>query len=416
MLVRTAAVLLVTACSLTAATDVRTLYRQGVALLRAGRTDQAIDLLGRAIEARPDTAQLHFARGRAYLQADEANLASSDFDVVVRLLPNSARAYGYRARCYEMLQARERALADCRIALALDPDDRTALAVRRRLERAPSSPSGGLPTPGERWVNGVGMTFVWIEPGSFLMGAPLDEATTVGGPGAAAVARSEGPPRRVTIPFGFWMAETECSQAAFEKVLGENPSHFVGPDLPVDGVRWASAVDFCRRLTSDEQRSGRLAERWSYDLPTEAQWEYACRAGTTTPWSFGATVLPSRCCCAHPGATVRTTVAVGSLPPNAFGLREMHGNVSEWCLDTWYPDYRHAPATDEVRGTVDARWSHVTRGGSFAEAPVFCRSASRRPGRAGFRNPVSQAARVVGPATTSYFARQGFRVVLLPPR
>ncbi len=166
----------------------------------------------------------------------------------------------------------------------------------------------------------------WIEPGTFLMGSPENE------PGRY---DDEGPQHRVTIRQSFWLFDTACTQALWEAVMDENPSQFKGADRPVETVSWHGCQTFLKRL--NERRPG-----LDLALPSEAQWEYACRAGATTPFSFGTNITPEQVnydgnypyANGKKGLSRQRTVPVASLPPNPWGLYEMHGNVWEWCRTT----------------------------------------------------------------------------------
>ena len=171
--------------------------------------------------------------------------------------------------------------------------------------------------------NRVTQRMRWIEPGTFQMGSPADEPERYD---------DEGPQHPVTISRGFWLFDTACTQALWEAVMGDNPSQFKGADRPVKNVRWNDCQTFLQRV--NERLSG-----LDLALPSEAQWEYACRAGTTTPFSFGATITPEQVnyngdypyAGGKKGLNRQETVPVASLPPNPWGLYEMHGNVYEWC-------------------------------------------------------------------------------------
>ncbi|HEY9753360.1 MAG TPA: formylglycine-generating enzyme family protein, partial [Coleofasciculaceae cyanobacterium] len=163
-----------------------------------------------------------------------------------------------------------------------------------------------------------------------------------------------------TVP-SFLMSKYPVTQAQYQKVMGVNPSHFKGDNRPVDSVTWHQAVEFCQRLT---QQTGR-----EYRLPSEAEWEYACRAGTTTPFHFGETIATDL---ANYGDNQGYTTEVGSFPPNDFGLYDMHGNVWEWCADYWHGNYEAAPT--DGSGGQDRR---ILRGGSWCARPKHCRSAYR---------------------------------------
>jgi formylglycine-generating enzyme required for sulfatase activity len=166
--------------------------------------------------------------------------------------------------------------------------------------------------------------------------------------------------------------------------MGNNPSRFKGSNRPVEKVSWNDAVKFCEKLS---QRTGK-----TYRLPSEAEWEYACRARTTTPFYFGETITTDLAnydgnytyASAPTGDYHGQTTDVGSFPPNAFGLYDMHGNVYEWCLDDWVDNYNNAP----TNGSAVTRLSNpkLLRGGSWGSNPVHCRSAFRSFNDAGFVN------------------------------
>lgn len=226
---------------------------------------------------------------------------------------------------------------------------------------------------------------VWIPPGSFTMGSPETE------PGRLAW---EGPQTRVSMPRGFWLGRHEVTQAEYEAVRGVNPSEWRGEDLPVEMVSWNDAVAYCQELTARERRAGRLPAGYEYRLPTEAQWECACRAGTTTRFSFGdddselgehAWYLPN--------GDSRTHV-VGEKLPNAWGLYDMHGNVWEWCAD-WYGDSHPGGNVTDPAGPGSGIW-RVFRGGSWSYSAQGCRSAYR-----------------YGYAPSSRYNYLGFRVALV---
>jgi formylglycine-generating enzyme required for sulfatase activity len=159
--------------------------------------------------------------------------------------------------------------------------------------------------------------------------------------------------------------------------LNPNPSRFKGKDLPVEQVSWEDAIEFCDRLS---QKTGR-----SYRLSSEAEWEYACRAGTTTPFYFGPTLSTDLANYdgnytygqGQKGTYREKNTAVGSFPPNGFGLYDMHGNVWEWCADRWHESYKNAPADGSVWDTGGEENRRVVRGGSWNNHPWACRSAYR---------------------------------------
>ncbi|MGA1602077.1 MAG: formylglycine-generating enzyme family protein, partial [Prochlorothrix sp.] len=215
------------------------------------------------------------------------------------------------------------------------------------------------------------------------------------------------PQHRVNFPRDFWVGQFAVTQAQYQAVMGSNPAtrleqdRFVDPNKPVINVSWDDAVVFCEALT---QLTGR-----TYRLLTEAQWEYACRAGTSTPFAFGETITPDLVnyngdfpyANAPKGEFRRETTVVGSFPANAWGLYDMHGNVWEWCRDPWTGDYtwkKDHPAIND--GSIILPYSNteerrVLRGGSWFVNARNTRSASQGRFRRDYRNVIN-----------------GFRVVL----
>jgi formylglycine-generating enzyme required for sulfatase activity len=244
--------------------------------------------------------------------------------------------------------------------------------------------------------DGVSLPLIAIPAGEFVMGSPVDEPERQD---------REGPQHRVRLE-RFLMGQTPITQAQWrvmarlvpplgqrwQRELPLNPSHFSGrPDSdqrPVERVSWHDAIEFCRRLSAV---TGDV-----YTLPSEAQWEYACRAGTTTPFAFGETITPelanynAKYTYANgiKGEYREQTMPVGSFPANAWGLQDMHGNVWEWCLDHFHGNYQDAPFDGSAWLKKDADESIATRllrGGSWYGSPGSCRSAYRdhfRPGSA----------------------------------
>jgi formylglycine-generating enzyme required for sulfatase activity len=228
--------------------------------------------------------------------------------------------------------------------------------------------------------NSLGMLLVPIPAGEFSMGSPTTESGRIG----------TEQPHVVQISQAFFLSAHEVTQGQFAQVMGSNPSHFssqkrgallAGVDvlrLPVDSVLWSEAAEFCRRLTA---RPEEQAARRSYRLPTDAEWEYACRAGSTTPYACGASLSISDANFKAPAlnSMLLRPMVVGSYPANAFGLFDMHGNVEEWCGDYYdYGYYRTSPQIDP-RGPA-AGINRVARGGSYLDSAEECRSA-RRTGR-----------------------------------
>ena len=217
----------------------------------------------------------------------------------------------------------------------------------------------------------VDLDLIWIEPGTFLMGSPEDELGR----------RDNETQHQVTLTKGYWMGKYKVTQAQYHAVMGKNPSKFKGDDLPVEYVSWDDAVMFCAILTAVEKIKGRLPEGYEYTLPTEAQWEYACRAGTATALNSGKNLSDAYKCSEmdevgwYKYNSDDTTHPVGQKQPNAWGLYDMHGNVNEWCLDWYEKDYPTSSVTDPVVLNEDV-W-HVHRGGGWYRDASRCRSASR---------------------------------------
>jgi formylglycine-generating enzyme required for sulfatase activity len=263
-------------------------------------------------------------------------------------------------------------------AVNLDPDFVTRIAgVSQGLAIRRTPPAG----------------MVAIAPGTFQMGSDVPAGAPYFDGTDSNVAHT------VTIGSPFWMGRYEVTQAEYETLMGSNPSLFIGPDRPVERVSWGAALAYCAALTAQETLAGNVPSGYEYRLPTEAEWEFACRAGTTTEFNVGADLfcdqanvsfsLHSNASCGSSG-----TFDVGSYAPNAWGLHDMHGNVFEWCLDS-FANFTSAPATDPF---VTGGASRVFRGGGW--------SFDSRASRSAFRG----ATALLG----SGFSDIGFRVVLAP--
>jgi formylglycine-generating enzyme required for sulfatase activity len=223
-------------------------------------------------------------------------------------------------------------------------------------------------------TNSIGMKLVLIPPGEFMMGSPEsdDEAGD-----------NEKPPHEVKITKPFYLGGHEVTQEQYEKVMGENPSNFKGAGNPVERVSWNDAAEFCKRLSAEEGKT--------YRLPTEAEWEYACRAGTTTWFSFGDDEESLGEYAWYRDDSEGKTHPVGGKKPNAWGLDDMHGNVWEWCQDWYDGAYYKTSSTDDPPGPETSS-VRVFRGGGWWNSARFCRAAFRggnepqyRSGNLGFR-------------------------------
>jgi formylglycine-generating enzyme required for sulfatase activity len=183
---------------------------------------------------------------------------------------------------------------------------------------------------------------------------------------------ADAPPHRVQISRPFLIGTHEVTQAEYKAVVGSNPSEFLSDIRPVESVTWAEAVDFCAKLSA--RASERTAGR-AYRLPTEAEWEFACRAGTNTPFGIGSTLSAETANTRLSG--LLSTTPAGTYMPNPWGLHDTHGNVWEWCAD-WYDVmyYINSPVAIDPPGP-ETGTKRVTRGGSWQTEPADCRSAFR---------------------------------------
>jgi len=202
-----------------------------------------------------------------------------------------------------------------------------------------------------------GIEMVWCPPGEFFMGSPEDEEGR----------DDDETQHRVTLTKGYWLAKTECTQEQWESIMGSNPSTFKGADLPVEQVSWDDVQGWLEKMNEKHP----LPPGWKWELPTEAQWEYACRAGTETAFA-GSGALDEMGWYSENSESKTNTV--GTKKANTWGLHDMHGNVWEWCQDG-YEDYESGSATDPKRWTDG--WLSVRRGGSWCHDALSCRSAYR---------------------------------------
>jgi formylglycine-generating enzyme required for sulfatase activity len=228
-----------------------------------------------------------------------------------------------------------------------------------------------------------GIELCWCPPGTFTMGSPLDEPER----------RPDEAQVEVVLSSGFWMARFETTQGQWKRVMGILPGELTaelpeGDDYPVGNVNHAEAQAFCARLTELGRRSGELSDELEFRLPTEAQWEYACRAGTKTATSFGAGLGREQANFqgtpyngAEDGPSLHRAAKVGSYPANAWGLHDMHGNIFEWCRDWYHPELPGGidPDLSSVKGPPnrDGTYSRVRRGGAWCDDGWACRSAFR---------------------------------------
>jgi len=210
---------------------------------------------------------------------------------------------------------------------------------------------------GSAWtVPDLGMEFMPVESGRFQMGSNDGDS-------------DEKPVHRVTLTQNFWMGKYEVTQGEYEKLMGSNPSYFKGQRNPVEKVSWHDAVKFCEKLTETEHKAGRLPSGYEYRLPTEAEWEYSCRSGTTGKYAGDLDSMGW-----YRENSGKKTHEVGRKKSNAWGLFDMHGNVWEWCFD-WMGSYPSSSVTDPTGSNSGSH--RVLRGGGWYDDAGHCRSAFR---------------------------------------
>ncbi len=235
--------------------------------------------------------------------------------------------------------------------------------------------------PGERQtitVNNVEFAFRWCPAGSFIMGSPESEKNRY----------EDEIQHEVVFTKGFWILETEVTQRMYQAIRKVNPSNFKGETLPVDTVTWQETMDFAQELS----RLTNLSEKTGFTLPTEAQWEYACRAGSSGPY-YGKL---EEIAWSGEERESGTTHSVGIKKPNAWGIHDMHGNLWEWCLDA-YREVTKNKEVDPFFSDVTKSGVRIDRGGCWDSTPDYCRSAHR-----GSYEPDRKSTFV------------GFRIVLVP--
>jgi formylglycine-generating enzyme required for sulfatase activity len=239
------------------------------------------------------------------------------------------------------------------VAAVVEPKKRAAEEIVHR------STVGTVPT---KMTNRVGMEFVWIPPGSFLMGSEKASLMEL-------FMGDTKPVHQVTIGEGFYMGKYQLTQAQWQQVMGNNPSHFKGENLPVETVSWYEAIDFIAKLNAKN-------DGYTYRLPSEAEWEYAARAGTTGEYAGDLDAM-AWYSTVYAGNAGNQTHPVGSKLPNAFGLFDMHGNVWEWCEDWYHNSYSGAPVDGSAWLSGGKQKYRVLRGGSWFHLSNGCRSSYR---------------------------------------
>ena len=273
--------------------------------------------------------------------------------------------------CKEHYSKNERCCTDC----AAKAQARRAADEKARREADEKARLAALPKTGDvktlTLPGGAEMEMIYCPPGEFMMGSPANEEGRY----------DDETQHRVRLTKGFWLGKYPVTQRQWRSVMGSNPSHFKGDDLPVERVSWDDCQEFIKKVNASLGCGARL--------PTEAEWEYACRAGTTTAYSWGNALNGDRansdgnypCGTAKKGPYLKKTTLVGKYGANPWGLCDMHGNVWEWCAD-WYGDYSGDAVDPTGPASGDGR---VLRGGSWGSSARYCRSADRCGDGPGYR-------------------------------
>jgi len=260
---------------------------------------------------------------------------------------------------WALIEAKDGRPIELDVAETQGPIGTSPISQPKTAAAAPAKPQASGPEKNINLDLGGGVTLVLtlIPAGKFTMGSPHSERGRRG---------NEGPQHEVTISNPFYMGVTEVTQAQYQAIMGANPSDSKGATNPVERVSWDDAMGFCKKLSEKTRQAVRL--------PTEAEWEYACRAGTRTAYSFGDSDTALGDYAWHHGNSGYTTHPVGLKRPNAWGLYDMHGNVWQWCAD-WYEDYPKGAVTDPQGPASGSQ--RVLRGGSWHDGTGHCRAAYR---------------------------------------
>jgi len=374
-------------------------YQRGIEYLKRGEYALAIDDLTQVLQLDSDHIA-HYQRGVAYSCIHQYEEAIADFNKVL-IKTHDAQIYYERGSVYYQLGEYEKAIDDYHQAWLLDPHipnlayrrDVTQGVLRQieidRLKKAEESKgeilrlevisvdiwgkeiSRKTTTVHQKQENlgeDVNLAMIYIPAGTFFMGANTGEI------GAN---QDEYPQHQVNIKEPFYMGKYPITQAQYKAIMnGENPSDTKGDQRPVERITWDMAINYCQQLSA---KTGK-----TYRLPSEAEWEYAARAGTETPFHFGETLTDKLANYranytygnGQIGEEPGETTDVGYYPPNAFGLYDMHGNVWEWCQDDWHKNYDCAPTDGNAWLNTEGNIK-VLRGGSWCDGPVYCRVATR---------------------------------------
>ena len=328
--------------------EVRKLGKESSFLLETKIAQAGIRGTKFKVSASADSAELSVLEGRVdFLDAEQLATA-------VETAQKTGAVKGVPAKLEDM-SASEQA----EVKQAVEQAKSSSASID--LNRLADTVDGYAPKPNYIVKSALGMELVWCPPGSFIMGSGQGNDFSA---------------HPVILTKGFNLGKYEVTQEQYEKVMGKNSSQFKGDKLPVEQVSWNDAVEFCEELNKKE----RIPRSWGFALPTEAQWEYACRAGTTTAYSWGSNITPQLANYNESG--INKTVEVGSYKVNPWGFFDMHGNVREWTAD-WLGAYPSSSVIDPPGSSNGS--TRVLRGGSWTNTGTFLRSALRNGSNPGSR-------------------------------
>jgi formylglycine-generating enzyme required for sulfatase activity len=375
-------------------------WQRGIEYLKRGEYACAIDDLTQVLQLDTDHIA-NYHRGIAHSCVHQYEEAIADFDRVLKLNTDDAQVYYERGSVYYQLGEYQKSLDDYHQAWLLDPHipnlayrrdvtkgilkqieiDQLKQVEQRKGEKLSleiisvntwgeeiNRKTSTVYQKQENLGEGINLAMIYIPAGTFFMGANSGEI------GAS---EDEYPQHQVNISQPFYMSKYPITQAQYKVIMnGENPSDAEGDQRPVERITWNMAINYCQRLSA---KTGK-----TYRLPSEAEWEYAARAGTQTPFHFGETLTDKlanyRANYTYGngprGAELGETIDVGNYPPNAFGLSDIHGNVWEWCQDDWHKNYYNAPNDGNAWLNTDSNIK-ILRGGSWCDGPNYCRVATR---------------------------------------
>ena len=355
---------------------------RGRCFFKLGKYQEALNDYNQAISIDPYSSFFYRNRGEVYCSLNYYEAAIADYNRAINIEPNDNIAHMGWAIAQKKLNQSLTVIPDIKENIDLKSNINQNLVYKTfEFETVTVNKKGEIIKRENKQAQyftqvlseDVTLDMVLIPAGEFMMGAKEEEKQASG---------DKYPQHKVRIAQPFFIGKYPVTQAQYEIIMGNNPSGFQGENRPVEQVSWEQAIEFCKKLS---QLTGK-----KYSLPSEAQWEYAARAGTTTPFYFGETITSNLANYdgtytydkEHKGEYRKQTTNVGIFPPNAFGLYDIHGNVWEWCEDTWHDNYEETPNDGKPWVSDDENLSDkvVLRGGSWYEYSIYCRVALRANG------------------------------------